>query len=86
MSVQTVVVSDVSRKCLGVYNIHLQCSLVTGKVKVRLHLQFLMKCIHLILWNDLAGARVISLPEIVNELEVCLRSDEDQVVFPVCVL
>ncbi len=57
------------------HNVHLCCSLLSGVVRVGIRNSLPVKGITLILGNDLAGGKVLPVPEVTDVPQVCLVGD-----------
>lgn len=57
------------------HNVHLQCTLVSGVVRVGIRTSLPVKGITLILGNDLAGGKVLPAPEVTDVPQVCPMVD-----------
>ncbi|KAL3973678.1 kelch-like protein 33 [Sarotherodon galilaeus] len=71
------------------HTIHIQSSLVSGIVKVAIRSALPIPGIDFILGNDLAGGKVMPVPEVLDRPELSLDSDSAQdqpAIFPACVV
>lgn len=71
------------------HTIHIQSSLVSGSVKVAIRSALPIPGIDFILGNDLAGGKVMPVPEVLDRPELSLDSDSAQdqpAIFPACVV
>lgn len=64
------------------HQIHLQCDLISGFVKVGVRPSFPVKGVAFILGNDLAGDKVSSLPEVVDKPDCFIPADDISNTFP----
>ena len=71
------------------HNVHLQSSLVSGFYKVAVLPVLPIKGVDFILSNDLAGGKVMPVPEVLDGPDLSLESDktaQQSSVFPACVV